>query len=173
MRTFRNVAVCAMACALVSAAPTRGVQPRATPAQPTPAPKPGDPKWVESMQQLVKDLTDDNLKLRREVSDLRDQRDFLNRKLEECRALLQKREENRGTLVIPPEALRKLQPQGTQPQGNRVPESWKPFEFNGATYYVIPLKEGEAAAGRGNLLLETPAQGRPAVAKPTSPVPTK
>ena len=164
MRSLRDVAVCALACALVSAAPTRGVQPQPARAQPAPTPKSSDPRWVESMQQLVKELTEDNLKLRREVADLRDQRDFLNRKLEECRTLLQKREQNRGTFVIPPEAMRNL-----QPQGKGVPESWKPFEFNGATYYVIPLKDGAAAAGRSNLLMETPAQDRPTVVKPATP----
>lgn len=164
MRSLRNVGLCALACALVSAVPTRGVQPQSAGPQPAPTPKAGDPKWVESMQQPVKELTDENLKLRREVQDLRDQRDFLNRKLDECRALLQKREENRGTVVIPPEALRNL-----KPHGNGVPESWKPFEFNGATYYVIPLKDGEAATGRRNLLMETPAQERPTVAKPAAP----
>ena len=168
MKSLRNLAVCAIACALCSAAPTRGVEPKANPA-PTdprsdvvkkyfaaaaqaPAQPPKDrtdPKWVELMQQTLKELTDENVKLRREMSDLRDQKDFLNRRLEECEKLLLQQKENRRVwdLVVPP------------PQGNaQVPPNWKPFEFNGATYYMIPLEQGGQGnvAPRKNLILTPP-----------------
>ena len=133
MKSLRNLAGCAIACALVSAAPTRGVVQETSPTPPSQ--NPGNPKWVESMQRLVKDLTDENLKLRRAVEDLQDSNNTLMRQLTEARRL---EKENRGVVVVPPDALR-VAP--APPNSGTVPPNWKPFEFNGATYYMIPLDQ--------------------------------
>jgi hypothetical protein len=68
-------------------------------------------------------------------------------------------EENRGAIVIPPNILTTP----AAPQGNaKVPPNWKPFEFNGATYYMIPLEKGAAttqgspAAVQGNVTITLP-----------------
>ena len=148
MKPLRNVAACALACAVVSAAPTIAVQPGATPATAQAAPKPGEPEWVESMQRLVKDLTDDNQKLRWQVMDLQDQNDFLSRKLEECQVLLEKHRANRGALNAPNNVVT---PPGAQ--SDHVPPGWKPFEFNGATYYVVPLEHRAPEAKRATITL--------------------
>ena len=165
MKTLRNVIVCALACAAISAAPA-GVEPGASSASAAPAQpalKPGEPKWVESMQRLVKELTDDNLKLQRQVADLRDQAAFLDRQLADCRTLLEKEKANRGVLVIPPGAA---QPNLQRvPNANSVPKNWQPFEFNGVTYYKIPLVDpGQQAlpadqirpVNRGEATIATP-----------------
>jgi hypothetical protein len=138
MKAMRNVLVSALACALVSAAPSRAVQPNAAaPAPAQPAPAPGEPKWVDSMQRLVKDLSDENLKMRREIKDLQDQKERLSRALADCEARLEKQRENQGALNVPPNVL--VAPPA--PKGNQVPPNWQPFEFNGTTYYVVPLSQ--------------------------------
>ena len=155
MKAMRNVVVSALACALVSAAPTRAVQPNAPAAAPAPAqPAPGEPKWVESMQRLVKDLSDENLKMSREIKDLQDQKERLSRALADCEARLEKQQQNQGALNVPPNVL-VAPPAGN---ANQVPRNWRPFEFNGTTYYMIPLEQRDArdAAAARNLVLTLP-----------------
>ena len=143
MKAMRNVLVSALACALVSAAPARTVS-DAAPATAQPAAKPGEPQWVESMKRLVKDLSDDNLKMRQQIKDLQDQREALRHALADCEARLEKQQQNRGAFNVPPNLL--VTPPAAQ--GNQVPQNWRPFEFNGATYYVIPCKDGNSQAGQ-------------------------
>ena len=123
-----------------------------------------------ALRREVAKMKAENADLRKQNENLRADNAALRRQLEAYEARLRRQQDNRGTFVIPPEALR-----AAPSRGGGVPESWKPFEFNGATYYVIPLKDGEAATGRSNLLMETPApQDRPVVVKPATPErPTK
>jgi TolA-binding protein len=114
-----------------------------------------------ALRSEVTKMKSENADLRKQNENLRADNEALRRQLEAYEARVRRQRENRGTFVIPPEALR-----AAPSQGGGVPESWKPFEFNGTTYYIVPLKDGEAATGRSNLLMETPAQDRPTVAKP-------
>lgn len=167
MKSVRVLIVVAIACA-VSAAPSGAQEPKpsqpdsakpldearrgaveryfAQPAAPqtktqiqTPA-DPKDPKWVRTIQQLVKDLTDENAKLRAD-------NEALMRQVEAYELQMRRQRENRGTFVLPPQAL-----QGELK--NSVPPGWKPFEFNGATYYLIPLKDDGCAPAARKLLLQ-------------------
>lgn len=173
MKTLNNVVACVIACALCSAAPTRGVEPKAIPPQeksrdqavkqyfapaaPAPADgNSGDPKWVESMQRLLKEITEDNARLRNENKNLRADNQALKQYLEEYEAQVRRRQDNRGAGIIPPNAP-------PVPQGNgQVPPNWRPFEFNGATYYVVPLEHrtdtGQPASA--------PREPRPAITLP-------
>lgn len=163
MKSVRVLIVVAIACAVSSAAPSgaqeskpekpldevrKGVVERyfAQPAAPqtktqiqTPA-DPKDPKWVQTMQQLVKDLTDENVKLRAD-------NEALMRQVEAYELQMRRQRENRGTFVIPPQAL-----QGELK--NTVPPGWKPFEFNGATYYLVPLNEDGSKPAARKLLVQ-------------------
>ena len=79
-----------------------------------------DPAQVlKSLEQMVKEYQDENAALRERVKELEGQ--------------VQTLKQNRVVNIVP-------QP-GTAGQ---VPPSWKPFQFNGGTYYVVPL-----AAGKG------------------------
>lgn len=95
-------------------------------------PNANDPKWVQSMQQLVKDLSDDNAKLRVENEGLRADNEALKRAVSAMEAKLRQLQQNRGTVVVPPGEVRSAPPEG-----------WKPFQFNGQTYYLIPLEHGQ------------------------------
>ena len=175
MKSLRPALVFAVALAASSAAPTtaqqkdapapldaarRDVVTRYFEAAPdAPAPDAAEKK-LQSMREMFTDLAEEVGKLRRESKDLRADNDALKRKLEEYERVLRWRRDNRpGALVIPPEA-----PRG-QP-GNAVPKNWKPFEFNGATYYLVPLKAEQD---------ETPTRTKRAVqlapAAPAAPAP--
>ena len=132
MKAFRIVAAGVVTCALGSAALTSaGTQKSPNVAVQQPAqPQRTDPKWVESMQRLLKDLTDDNAKLRSE-------NDALKRKLEAYEAEAKQRQQMPNIILTPPAAPR-----------DSTPPSWRPFEFNGATYYVVPCKDGKPEAGQ-------------------------
>ena len=41
------------------------------------------------------------------------------------------------------------------PWPRQVPPDWKPFEFNGMTYYIVPIDQARAAAN------DTPKQAQP------------
>lgn len=175
MKSLRHVLVVAFALAAAPAPAIEAQQEQPGEKQPRQrtmrlqAPAPDDREQrLEALQNALRremaKMKAENNDLRNQNENLRADNEALRRQLEAYEARLRQQRDNRGTFVIPPEALR-----GTRPQGNGVPESWKPFEFNGATYYVIPLKDGEAATGRSNLLMETPAQERPTIAKPAAP----
>lgn len=151
MKALRCMLVVVLAIAVSSAAPSGANEPKPTDrldperqravqeyfqgraeAQGKASRDPTDPKWVRSMQQLFKELSDDNARLQVENERLRADNDALKRALSAMEAKLRQLQQNRGTLVIPPEQFKKAPPQG-----------WKPFEFNGQTYYLIPLEQGQ------------------------------
>src|SRR5438270_8025118 len=137
MRSLRNVLVLAVALFASSAAPS-GAQQREAAA---PVPDAAEPRQ-ETMRQTMKDLLDENVKLRKQNKDLRADNDALKRQLQDYEQMLKHLRSNRGTLVPPQQAPQ----QGT----GQVPQNWRPFEFNGATYYVIPLRDGDAKGQRNN-----------------------
>jgi len=132
MRSLRNVLVVAVALAASSAAPSGGQQKEA----PAPAPDTAE-RRQDTMRETMKDLLDENVKLRKQNLDLRKDSDALKRQLQDYEQMLKQLRSNRGAVVVP-----------TQPApgaaSEKVPQSWRPFEFNGATYYVIPLHDGDA-----------------------------
>ena len=69
-------------------------------------------------------------------------------------ARLEKQQDNQGALNVPPNVV--VAPPAAK--GSQVPPNWQPFEFNGATYYVIPLEQRDprAAAAARNLVLTPP-----------------
>ena len=167
MKLLVNVGIIATACALTSAAPVPAKEPgRAEPwgearrqategafgargtvqlAQPSQGQARTDPKWVESMQQLLKDLADDNARLREENQGLRADAEALKRQLEVYEQERRQRKQNQGTFVLPPDALKSLQ---VPKDATDVPPGWRPFQFNGATYYIVPLKDGPNGQAR-------------------------
>ena len=175
MESLRNVFVVAVALSTASVAPTEAQQ------QPNNerarrearsryfearAPDEREQRLEAIQNALRREVTRmkaENADLRKQNENLRADNEALRRQLAAYEARVHQQRENRGTFVIPPEALR-----AAPSQGGGVPESWKPFEFNGATYYVVPLKDGEAATGRSNLLMDTPTQDRPVVGQPAA-----
>jgi hypothetical protein len=91
---------------------------------------------MKSLEQLVKDYQDENAALRERVTDLERQVETLK--------------QNRVVNVVP-------QP-GAPAQ---VPPGWKPFQFNGGTYYVVPLAAGSSNVTKIDTLVTTPAQPAP------------
>ena len=171
MNSLRPALVFAVALAASSAAPTTAQQKEAPAlldaarrdvvtkyfeaAPDAPAPDAAERK-LQSMREMFADLAEEVGKLRKENKDLRADNDALKRKLEDYERLLTRQRDNRrGALVLPPEA-----PQG-QP-GSAVPKNWKPFEFNGATYYLVPLKAEQDA---------TPTRAKRAVQVAPAPAP--
>jgi hypothetical protein len=162
MKSLRHVLVVAVALAASSAAPSGARQkepPVPNPAQrrqDAPGPNAPGPNAAgqDALREMFTELAAENVKLRKEVKDLRADNDALNRKLQESEQMLREWRANRGALVVPPQAP------GQQPNG--VPRSWRPFEFNGATYYVVPLQaEQENGGARPNTAMEV-APTRPA-----------
>jgi hypothetical protein len=167
MKSLRLVIVIGIACAVSSAAPAvtedaKSAKPAdesrrqavekyfEAPAGPDnqPRPDPKDPRWVQSMQRMLKELAADNANLRLENEGLRADVEALKRQFEAEGLKLQRQKENRGALVLPPQAF-----QGQLK--DTVPKEWSPFEFNGATYYIVPLRDGEAAPA-ARLLRDAP-----------------
>jgi len=138
MRSLRNVLVVVVALAASSAAQS-GAQQKEAPA-PAPAPDAAE-RRQDTMRETMKDLLDENVKLRKQNLDLRKDNDALKRQLQDYEQMLKQLRSNRGTLVIPPQPA-------PGPASEKVPQSWQPFEFNGATYYVIPLRAGEGKEQR-------------------------
>ena len=93
-----------------------------------------DPAEVmKSLEQLVKDYQDENAALKERVQELERQVETLK--------------QNRTITVTP-------QP-GT---ANPVPPSWQPFQFNGATYYLVPLSDQQKAATSAAIKTTEPAR---------------
>jgi hypothetical protein len=143
LRRFAIVASVVIAAALV--APSRAQEKQ-------PAKRKDPAEVMKSLEQLVKDYQDENVALRERVKELEGQ--------------VQALKQNRVVNVVPQPAT------PGQVQG-QVPPTWQPFQFNGATYYVVPL-----AAGRGGthtqLLSQTPEQaGRGQGSPPTIVFPAK
>jgi hypothetical protein len=101
-----------------------------------------DPAEVmKSLEQMVKDYQDENATLKARVKELEGQVEHLK--------------QNRVVNVLP-----------TQPAvPGQMPPTWKPFQFNGATYYLVPLAGAGAA---DSAAIKTLATAPPANAKPTT-----
>ena len=176
MKPLRHALAVAVALAAVSAAPGDAQQKdaHAQPdgarreaarryfAAPAAAPAPAGPAEgrQESPQKMIARLKAENANLRKENKDLRADNDAMAQKLEEYEVREMRRRQNRGALVVPPQA-----PQA-QP-GNAVPPNWRPFEFNGATYYVVPLKAERAPGDNDGTKTNTLMQLEPA--RPEAP----
>ena len=152
MRSLRNVLVLAVALSASSAAPSGAQQKEAA----APVPNAAE-RRQETMREEMKDLLDENVKLRKQNLDLRKDNDALKRQLQDYEQTLKQLRSNRGTVVVPP------QPSPGQAT-EKVPQSWQPFEFNGATYYVIPLRDGDAKEQRNvapTLKMEVGVESQP------------
>jgi hypothetical protein len=81
-----------------------------------------DPAQVmKSLEQMVKEYQDENAALKDRVKDLEQQ--------------VQTLKQSRTVTLVP------------QPgAAGQVPPTWKPFQFNGATYYVVPLATDQQPA---------------------------
>lgn len=164
MKLLTNIGITAIACALCSAAPMPAKGPAKPQAQDgarrqgvgrylsdataeqlkqhPQAREKTNTKWMESMQQLLNDLADDNARLRQENEALRADAEALKRQLDIYEQERRQQKQNQGAFVLPPDALKNLQ----APHGStQVPPNWRPFQFNGATYYIIPLRHGPQA----------------------------
>jgi hypothetical protein len=101
-----------------------------------------DPAEVlKTLEQMLNDYRDENATLKARVKDLEGQ--------------VQTLKQSRVMNVVPQQ-----QGAGTQQQ---PPPSWKPFQFNGGTYYIVPLAANGGGAGNegvssGTFSL-TPGQG--------------
>jgi hypothetical protein len=154
MKSLRHVLVITLALAAVSAGPSGGAGEQKDSLAPDAGDRLQDALGQDALRRMFTELAAENVKLRKEVKDLRADNDALNRKLQESEQMLREWRANRGALVVPPQAP------GQQPNG--VPRSWRPFEFNGATYYVVPLQaEQENGGARPNTAMEV-APTRPA-----------
>ena len=175
MNTLRHVLVVALALASVSAAPTGAQQNDATPQRNAErldearrqtvkrsspqAPAPDDQGRLDAMRRAFTDLGEENGKLRKENKDLHADNNALNQKLREAEKLLRQWQASRNALEVPPQPA-----PGQGP--NEVPPTWRPFEFNGATYYVVPLKADSDNEGtKTNTLMQVEPARPPAPAK--------
>ena len=184
MKPLRHVMVVVFALAAASGAPTQAQQKppgddrarRETRNRYSEAPAPDEREQrleaiQDALRREVARMKAENNDLRKQAEDLRADNAALRRQLEAYEQQARERLDNRGALDLTPDALRDLRVPGG---AGRVPPDWKPFEFNGATYYLIPLKQGQeaAAGGPSKLLLETARPtGRTAEVKPAPPAP--
>ena len=76
-----------------------------------------------ALRQMLADMADKNARLEEESKRLKDEINLLKA---------------RRAVEIP-----RVAPQQSAPS---VPKDWKPFNFNGQTYYVIPLSGGNSIA---------------------------
>lgn len=135
--------ILAVTCVAPSGAQEKAPQPARTPQQeaalknyfgeqpaaPSAAKK--DPAEVlKSLNDLINSYADENARLHARVRELE--------------AQVKKLAENRTVTIVP-------QP-GTP--RNQVPPDWKPFRFNGGTYYIVPLEGTGAKASE--TVIETP-----------------
>ena len=102
---------------------------------------PADPeKAAKSPDELVRQYRRENEKLRARVKQLEAEVEALKK--------------SRAITLAP------------QPAAPAVPPTWKPFQFNGATYYMVPL---ETSAGGPAARLLTDGEPASAPVKPTRP----
>ena len=121
-----------------------------------------DPAEVlKALEQMLNDYRDENATLKARVKDLEGQ--------------VQTLKQSRVINVVP-------QQQGAGAQ-QPPPPSWKPFQFNGGTYYIVPLAANGGGAGndrissgtfavtpgQGPVRLTAPATGGPAPAAQSAP----
>jgi hypothetical protein len=111
----RNMILAAAVCAGLFVAPTgaggQQRQPRANEAD-------RGADRLKALENLLNDYAQENKSLRRQVKELEAQ-------------LEQLRQSRRVTVIPGPNAL---------PRG-QAPLDWKPFEFNGVTYYIVPCAQ--------------------------------
>ena len=104
--------------ALVAAAAVAACSVAPSPAQEK---KKNPAEAMKALEQMLNDYRDENATLRERVKELEGQVATLK--------------QNRVVNIVP------------QPgAANQVPPNWKPFQFNGGTYYIVPLKAGKAQA---------------------------
>jgi hypothetical protein len=115
----------AIACVIVSA--TFCVAPSSAEQAVPPAPDgrvDKDPaKLIKSLEDLLKGYEQENAALRAQVAEL------------EARVV---RLQRKAVML----------PQPNVPGQSQVPPGWQPFQFNGMTYYVVPLSDGQGAPAR-------------------------
>ena len=101
---------------------------------------------MKSLEQLVNDYQDENAALRGRVKELEGQ--------------VQTLKQSRVVNIVPQPAT-----------PGQVPQNWKPFQFNGATYYVVPLAAGRAEARTQVLSQSAEQAGRGQGFAPTTVLP--
>lgn len=126
MKSLRYGVVVMIVCSIASTVST-GAQEQAKPSLPAPARAPA----------RVDDLAAENARLRAENDSLRARNNALNRQLEESRAAMRRLWENPG--IVRPEV-----PWTPNPSPGAIPPGWQPRQFNGTTYYIVPLTSGAA-----------------------------
>ncbi len=125
---LRNVIAAAAVCATAFVAPSGAEEPRPRYTVVTQA-APGenaDAQRVKALEKLLNDYAGENASLKLRVKELEDQ--------------LERSRQNRGVNILPG-PLRM--------PSEKVPPDWKPFQFNGATYYIIPC-DGATPVGSSN-----------------------
>ena len=146
-RRYRQLAVvCVVVSATFCVAPSSAEQ--AVPAPAAPGAK--DPaKLMKSLEDLLKSYQEENARLRAQV--------------ETQQAQLVELE---GQIVRLMRSKAVMAPQPGVPGQSQVPPGWQPFQFNGMTYYVVPLEGSRGGATR--MLMEREHLAPPADA-PTRP----
>ena len=128
-----------------------------------------DPK--DSRDQEIAALRRQNREQQKEIARLQGRIDSLQRELERAT-----KGQTPPRLVIPSPARpspvpRPPTPPDTMPNPLRggvpdgqIPPNWIPRQFNGQTYYLIPLQDNQAVGGKGGPVMVAPAD-------PTTPAP--
>ena len=134
----RFAVVCALVSAVFCVAPTSAEQaavpkPDEAPAR---APLTDSDAQIRSLKEKIVSQARENLILRRRVKELE--------------ARVEELKQSKAVVV----------PQPGVPGQAQVPPSWKPFEFNGMTYYVVPLRDGEGAPARTLVVPTAPADSK-------------
>jgi outer membrane murein-binding lipoprotein Lpp len=88
---------------------------------------------VAQLERRVEELSRDNARLKQERDAALARRQAAERRVKDL-----ERRIDRPQVRIVPAPLPPLQ---LQPMPERVPENWSPRQFNGITYYVIPLQQ--------------------------------
>lgn len=119
----RNGIVALTVCAGLFVAPTgAGEQPAARQVNPD-----AQAERIKALQNALTESLRENAILKRQVKDLESE--------------LDKARQNRGVTILPGP----LKVPGT----DQVPSDWKPFQFNGVTYYIVPCEQTSAAPSAG------------------------
>ena len=142
-RSYRQLAfVCVLVSAGFCVAPSSAEQAEA-PAPPAASGAKDSAKLMKSLEALLKGYQEENTKLRARVQELEEE-------VERLQVAQLRLKQNKAIAV----------PQPGVPGQSQVPPTWKPFEFNGMTYYVVPLGDNQGAAAR-------------TITVPTGPAPSK